>query len=112
MVSQFRSDPKWDFPYDFLNNSSALYFHHFEMGYAGEGASQAAVKNPPANAGDVRTQVQSVGGEDPLEEGMATHSSILAWRISWTCNHGVAKSRTRLKQLSTLTRAGEESLCI
>ena len=32
------------------------------------------VKNPPANAGDL-------GWEDPLEEGMATHSSILAWRI-------------------------------
>ena len=30
------------------------------------------------------TRVQSLGQEDPLEEGMATHSSILAWRISWT----------------------------
>ena len=30
------------------------------------------------------TQVQSLGGEDPLEEGMATHSSILAWKIPWT----------------------------
>ena len=30
------------------------------------------------------TQVQSLGQEDPLEEGMATHSSILAWSISWT----------------------------
>ena len=29
------------------------------------------------------TWVQSLGGEDPLEKGMATHSSILAWRISW-----------------------------
>ena len=29
-------------------------------------------------------QVQSLGREDPLEEGMATHSSILAWRIPWT----------------------------
>ena len=29
-------------------------------------------------------QVQSLSGEDPLEEGMATHSSILAWRIPWT----------------------------
>ena len=29
------------------------------------------------------TQVQSLGGEDPLEEGMATHSSILAWEIPW-----------------------------
>ena len=30
------------------------------------------------------TQVQSLGWEDPLEKGMATHSSILAWRIPWT----------------------------
>ena len=30
------------------------------------------------------TQAQSLGREDPLEEGMATHSSILAWRIPWT----------------------------
>ena len=30
------------------------------------------------------TQTQSLGWEDPLEEGMTTHSSILAWRISWT----------------------------
>ena len=42
------------------------------------------VKNPPANAGDVETWVQSLGQEDPLEEGMTTHSSILAWRIPWT----------------------------
>ena len=42
------------------------------------------VKNLPANAGDVETQVQSLGREDSLEEGMAAHLSILAWRISWT----------------------------
>ena len=43
-------------------------------------ASQVAqlVKNPPAMW---ETWVQSLGWEDPLEEGMATHSSILAWRI-------------------------------
>ena len=42
------------------------------------------VKNPPANAGD-GGEVGSVPGcEDPLEEGTATHSSILAWRIPWT----------------------------
>ena len=40
------------------------------------------VKNPPANTGDVK--VQSLGQEGPLEDGMATHSSILAWRIPWT----------------------------
>ena len=39
------------------------------------------VKNLPANAGDVETWVRSLGQEDPLEEGMTTHSSILAWRI-------------------------------
>ena len=42
------------------------------------------VENLLANAGDVETWVQSLGQEDPLEEGMATHSSILAWRILWT----------------------------
>ena len=39
------------------------------------------VKNLPAIQ---ETQVQSLSQEDPLEKGMATHSSILAWRISWT----------------------------
>ena len=38
------------------------------------------VKNPPAMQ---ETWVRSLGGEDPLQEGMATHSSILAWRIPW-----------------------------
>ena len=39
------------------------------------------VKNLPANAGD---WVQSLGREDPLEKGMASHFSILTWRIPWT----------------------------
>ena len=39
------------------------------------------VKNLPAVQ---ETRVQSLGREDPLEEGLATHSSILAWEISWT----------------------------
>ena len=39
------------------------------------------VKNPPAMQ---ETQVQSLGWEDSLEKGLATHSSILAWRIPWT----------------------------
>ena len=41
------------------------------------------VKKLPADAGDVETHVPSLGQEDPLEMGMATHSSILAWRIPW-----------------------------
>ena len=51
-------------------------------------------------------QVRSLGQEDPLQEGMATHSSILAWRIPWreqpgqATVHRVAESQTRLKGLS------------
>ena len=51
------------------------------------------------------TQVQSLGQEDPLEEGMATHASIPAWRIPkdrgawWLAVHGVAKSQTQLTQI-------------
>ena len=37
-------------------------------------------------------QVRSLGGEDPLEEGMATHSSILAWRLPWTEERGRLES--------------------
>ena len=57
------------------------------------------VQNPPAMWG---TYVQSLGGEDPLENRMATHSSILAWRIpmdrgAWQATvHGLTKSRTQL----------------
>ena len=55
------------------------------------------VKNLPATR---ETWVRSLGWEDPLEERMATHSSLLAWRIPWTEEpgratiHGVTKSRT------------------
>ena len=42
------------------------------------------VKKPPAHAEDRRDVVGSSGWEDPLEEGMATHSTSLAWRIPWT----------------------------
>ena len=49
------------------------------------GAPQLAlvVKNLSANAGDLRDVGSSLGQEDPMEEGMATHSSVLAWRIPW-----------------------------
>ena len=65
------------------------------------------VKIPSANAGDIRDMGQSLGQEDPLEKGMATHSSTLAWRIPWIEEPGelqgsqrVMKSQTQLKQLS------------
>ena len=47
------------------------------------------VKNLPAKQ---KTQVQSLGWEDALEKGMATHSSILAWRIPWTEESGGLQS--------------------
>ena len=61
------------------------------------------VKNPPEKG---ETWVQSLGWEDPLEESMATHCIILAWRILmdrgawWAAVHGIAESRTRLSDLS------------
>ena len=50
------------------------------------------VKNPPVNAGDVRDGGSIPGQEDPLEEGMGTYSSILAWRIPWTEEPGGLQS--------------------
>ena len=60
------------------------------------------VENQLTNVRDIESPVQSLGQEDPLEEGMATHSSILAWRIpmdrgAWQAAVlGVVKSQTRL----------------
>ena len=55
------------------------------------GASLVAqlVKNPPETW---ETWVQSLGWDDPLEKGMATHFSILAWRIPWTEEPGRLQS--------------------
>ena len=47
------------------------------------------VKNLPVMQ---ETRVRSLGGEDPPEEGMATHSSILAWRVPWTEEPGGLQS--------------------
>ena len=50
------------------------------------------VKNPPASAGDVNDTCSIPGQEDSLEEGMAAHSSILAWKIPWTEEPGGLQS--------------------
>ena len=67
--------------------------------------SGSVVKSLPAMQDPQETRVQSLGQEDPLEEGMATHSSILAWRIPWTEEPGGlwstgSQSQTRLKRLT------------
>ena len=63
------------------------------------------VKNLPANARDTRDMGSNSGSGDALEDGMATRSSILAWRIPWAEKpggshsvHRIAKSWTRLKR--------------
>ena len=67
--------------------------------------SGSAVKNLPAMQEMWETWVRSLDREDSLEEGMATLSSILAWRIPWTEESGLAmvyratKSWTHLKRL-------------
>ena len=66
-------------------------------GLIGTSLVAQSVKNLPAT---LETSVRSLGQEDPLAEGMATYSSVLAWRIpkdrgAWqAAAHGVAKSRT------------------
>ena len=50
------------------------------------------VKNPPIMQETQKMQIWSLGWEDPLEEKMATHSSILAWRIPWTEKPGGLQS--------------------
>ena len=54
------------------------------------------VKNPSAMQ---ETWVQSLGWEDPLKKGTATHSSILAWKIPWITVHGVTKSQIWLNNV-------------
>ena len=50
------------------------------------------IKNQPANAGAAGDMVQSLGREDPLEQEMVTHSSVLAWEIPWTEEPGGLQS--------------------
>ena len=63
-----------------------MYRKLFICNYPLNGASQfvLVVKNLPANAGNIRDMGSVPGWKDSLEEGIATHSSILAWRIPWT----------------------------
>ena len=75
--------------------------HGIPLQYSWASVRAQMIKNPPAMQ---ETWVQSLVWEDPLEEGMATHSSILAWKISmdrgaWRAPGGLGMT----EQLSTLT---------
>ena len=68
------------------------------------------VKNSPAMQ---EAWVGSLGWEDPLEKGKATHSSILAWRIPWT-SHGVTKRQAQLSDFHSFTiydKRGKTTQC-
>ena len=73
----------------------------------------SVVKNLPCSAGDAGS---IPGWEDPLDEGMATHSSFLAWRIpmdrgAWQATvHRVTQSQTQLKRLSSSSSRGYTQL--
>ena len=67
----------------------SLLQHHSITAYSGASPMAQMVKNLPAMQ---ETQVQSLGWEDPLEEGMAARSKILAWRIQWTEEPGGLQS--------------------
>ena len=62
----------------------------YPLQYSSASLVAQLVKNLAAMS---ETWVRSLGWEDPLEKGKATHSRILAWRIPWTIVHGVAKSK-------------------
>ena len=64
--------------------------HHHD--YSGAAQVALLVKNVFATAGDIKRRVLSLGWKDPLEEDMATHFSILAWRIPWTEEPGGLQS--------------------
>ena len=63
------------------------------------------IRNLPAMQELQGTGAQSLGGEDPLEEGMATHSGILAWRMPWAEEPGGLQSDTteRLSHVHTVS---------
>ena len=74
-----------------IPHSGGLFIRIYTSIFEGLVASLVAqmVKNLPAMQ---KTWVQTLGWEDPLEEGMATHSSVLAWRIPWTEEPGGLQS--------------------
>ena len=88
-----------------INGSDNSWYKYKGM-HSNSWAFQMAlvVNNPPANARDIRDMGSIPGSRSSFEEGMATYSSMLAWRIPWTrawraTVHRVTKSWTRLKQL-------------
>ena len=87
---------KW-YRWAYLQNRNSHRCRKQTYGYQGASLTNQLVKNPPEMR---ETWIRSLGWEDPLEEGRATHSSILAWRIPmdrgvwWATVHWVPESDT------------------
>ena len=100
MITQFLkcTDERFHKKYGvFAPETSFIYFYFLNkfLLECSFGASHVAlvVKSMPASAAGIKeTQVQSLGQEAPLEKEVAAHSSILAWRISWTEEPGRLQS--------------------
>ena len=100
--------------WSFLPNSSKLLIIACSSPTGGASLVAQTVKNLPAMQ---ETQVRSLGWEDPLEKEMATHSSIIAWRIPqtgvcWATVHGVAKSQTWLRDWHFLFHPLHPAQCL
>ena len=92
----------------FLEKHYFVMLYHLLQSFPGD----PVVKNLPAVQVMQEMSIQSLGQEDPLEEEMATYSSIVAWRSPmdrgawWATVHGVTESWVQLKRLSTAHRPG------
>ena len=87
------SMPLWTCIFFFLFIVSLRYLLYAHHCWAWVSQVALEIKNLPASVEELRDAVWSLGGEDLLEEGMATHSSILAWRIPWTKEPGRLQSK-------------------
>ena len=83
-----------NYPHSLTGHTVELHFSSSFGGFPGV----ASGKEPICQCGRHKTWVQSLGQEDSLEEGMETHSSILAWRIPWSEETGGLQS-TRLEKV-------------
>ena len=92
MPCSFQMSSKVNQLYTHTHTHTHIYIYPLFFRFFTHWASLVAqmINNLPAMQ---ETGLQSLGWEDPLEKGMATQSSILAWRIPWT-DHGVTKSWT------------------
>ena len=85
-VSSFQSFLPYHWAIQSFMSPQSFFFIGVELLWGFPGGS--VVKNLPAGQEPQEMWVQSLGQEDPLEEEMATHSSILAWRMAWTGETG------------------------